>query len=126
MQEEQAMSIVGMLVKGDLLMQIVYLGSNIIWLIIACTLYQIFRLSFLKFFVAESILSLVAWLWHNRPYFFNFPDGVTNDSYGFFVCFWTVDFLIRNAPILIGLIGSIMGLRYLQTMKKSRRESSAT
>jgi len=121
MQAEQAISILEMLVKGDSLMQIVFFAYNVIWLVVACTLYKIFRLKFLKILAAESILCLVAWFWHNRLYFFSFPNGA---SYGLSVCFSIIDFLIRNIPTLVGLIGAIMGLKYLQTIKKDRGEGS--
>ena len=124
MQEDQAMSIIGMLVKGDSFMEIVWFGYNVLWIIITCTLYQIFRLKFLKFFVAESILNLVAWFWHNRSFFFSFPDGAISGYYEKFVCFAIVDFLIRTVPALPGLAGAILGLRYLQKIKSDREKAS--
>ena len=121
MNEDQMMTVIQAFAKGDSFMQLIVFGYHLVWLIIAYILYQLFRLKFLKIFIAECITSVIAWVWLNRQHFITLPEEAINNSHGVFTFFVILDFVIRSTPIILGTIAAVMGLRYLQNLWKEKK-----
>lgn len=92
-------------------MQVTRFASTVIWVSIFYILWKMYRLPFLRWLLWSELISVFAWFWAYRYYWFPRPkfDSVIID-----VWLEILDMIIDFIPSIIGIIGSIKALAWLQ------------
>lgn len=104
---------------------VIYLGSNFVWLVGFYILFQMFKLKFLKLLMTAECLAIVYWFWSNLYYFTGVPEE-QNSSLTRIVAIAVTETLLRVMPLLVGTTGAIMGVKFLQNKWKGQDASQSS
>lgn len=101
---------------GERLYSAIWLGSLFVWTGVFYFLYQMYRLSFLKFLLVAEVIWIAQWFRHHRHYFIGYPEPLApeEDYFTRIITQTALEFGFRFIPLLLATIGTVMALRYLQ------------
>ena len=100
-----------------------WLGTILAWLAVWYTVYQLYRLPFIKLIIAADIVFLILWGFQNRAYFIGFPEEAY--SPGKAMVFLLAEMSARLLGFTLSFIGAAMGLSYLQQKKRDSQSGNA-